>query len=97
MKVEQEPDVVSSGTMVVVGIASIGAIVAAVGLSSLLLHGRSAAPVPHVASRPFDREGEGQALRREQQAELKRYRRIDPDHAQIPIDRAMDILAGGKP
>lgn len=97
MKVEQEPDVVSSGTMVMVAIASIGAFVAAVGLSSLLLHGRSAAPVPHVASHPFDREGEGQQLRREQQAELKRYRRIDGENAQIPIDRAMDMVAGGRP
>jgi len=104
----QERDRVPGVRLFAVLVWTLAVGVVAVGVSTLILHTRSAdlgeAPAPFASVAPrtigsieqtsIDRTSAGVALRATQRRELDRFGWVDRDAgvAQIPIDRAMDVV-----
>ena len=85
--------------IILIGIAvSFGAAAWITALSSSPATGPSRGTPPHISGPALDTAPAQDlaSFRREKQARLASYGRVDADHMHIPIERAMRILARGR-
>jgi hypothetical protein len=103
----QEEDDLRARPIVAIGIAGILVTVASAVVAGVLLHLAApgvpgfhdpsalrspAAPTGTLETSLLEVTARGTALRAKEHAELEHYRRLDGGFAQIPIERAMDIV-----